>query len=202
MQPLEPGLSFIAQRYMNHVDVHLSRFIHAFQSRSNRERDVCKQYYQLLSKNLAVFQRDIPIERRVVLHLGEPEKDTLKLLSVYRNPVPNELVSIQLERNPPPSYSQSSCLGGPKALQRALDEHPELSLTCLLNPVQGLMADLKEAGWKTTIDFSPASTEGETVMICLSDGTVAVHFIINIHQFQAETAAIKEYHANKDKVDD
>lgn len=203
MQPLEPGLSFIAQRYMNHIDVHLSRFISALQSRSNREQhESCKQYYQLLSKNLSVFQGTVPVVSRVVLHLSEPEKDTLQLLSAYRDSVPVELVSIQLERFPSPAHSQSSTLGDPKALRRALDERPELSLTCLLNPVFGLMDDLKEAGWKTTIDFSPSVAEGETVMTCMSDGNVAVFFAISIHQFQADTAAIKEYHANKDKGND
>jgi hypothetical protein len=199
MAPLEPGLSFIAERYLNHVDNHLSRFIHHFR-RHEELHHSARTYYSCLTNCLDAFQKEVPAEQRSVLFLSEPEADVLKMLSVYRQTGTgngNQLVSLQFERFPQPIHSQSSDLGPPKMLRKALEENPGLSLTCLLNPVRDLMDTLTKMDWKTTID----ANTGSQVITCMTDGKVAVFIDVAIAEFEADTAAIKEYHANKEHKD-
>lgn len=195
MQPLEPGLSFIAQRYLNHIDNYLTRLISHFRHREELHR-TARFYYDTLANNLEKFQESVPPERRAVLSLIEQERDYLLLQSVYRQtpdfkaPV---LATVEFDRFPDAAKSKSCSVGDPVILRKTLEENPQLSLTCLLKPVLGLMEDLRKAGWVTTIDCRA----GKTIMTVMTDRNVAVYFATMLDELEADTAAIKAYHASK-----
>jgi len=199
MKPLEPNPSFIVQRYLNHLDNILTRLTHHFRNREEFHHSA-RLYYDLLAKNLEIFQRDVPSLQRAVLSLTTPDQDHLVFKSVYRQ-TPDftspELASVQLERFPDDAKSKSSSLGDPVILRKALAENTHLSLTCLLNPVLGLMEDLKKVGWVTTVDCRA----GDTIMTVMTDRKVAVYIIVHLAEFEADTVSIKEYHSSKGTSD-
>lgn len=202
MQPLEPGLSFIAQRYLNHVDLNLTRHIHHYRKLGNNQpTSSIRQYYSLLADQLQLFQNLVPVEQRAVLTVNESAEDLLRFNSVYRlveSGPPAQLVEFQLERSPMQHQVDNSDLGSPVILKKALEDRPHLSLTCLLKPVVGLMEALSAAGWKTIAD----ANTGKVAFTALTDGKVIAYITTNLEAFEEDTLAIQEYHANKGKTDD
>lgn len=199
MKPLEPNPSFIVQRYLNHLDNFLTRLTNHFRKREEFHRSA-RLYYDLLAKNLESFQKDVPVVQRAVLSLTSLDQDHLVFKSVYRQTpdfISPELASVQFERFPDDAKSKSSSLGDPVILRKALAENPHLSLTCLLNPILGLMEDLKKAGWVTTVDCRA----GDTIVTVMTERKVAVYITVYLAEFEADTAAIKEYHASKGTSD-
>lgn len=202
MQPLEPGLSFIAQKYLNHSELRLTRFISHYRRLSTLEvNSTVKFYYETMANNLKTFQDEVPLIQRAVLQLIHGAGNTLRFESTYRqtDDVPSGvLATVQLDREPRMDLSEVTPLGQVHILNYIRDNYPDLSLTCILRPIQGLADDLLKAGWVTTTYVDAQDSH----VLVLSDGKYCVYITINIADFAADTAAIKEYHANKGKGND
>lgn len=207
MQPLEPGLSFAAQKYLNYCELHLTRVIDHLARRADTELHAdAKQFHEQFVMALMKFQKDVPVERRSVLHISEDGEDFYQILSTYRTneqESPAIIATIQFERFARRALTHSSCLNATHRLQAVLAERPHLSLVCLLQPVQSLIDALFAAGWKNTVS---AVTPDYVLITLAKEGHPgnegrAIHFAVHLDNLEADTTAIKEYHAKKEVPD-
>lgn len=203
MKPIEPCLSFAAQKYLNATEVHLSRMI-AHIGRHDEINPDAQQFYESFAKALSKFQHDVPVEFRSVLRVLRDGPGEYRLVSTYRSSAtkaPTVLATVQFDPVAPPALARSSCLNATHRLRDALAARPHLSLTCLLQPLQSLIDTLFGAGWKNTVSLDTQNyllialgKEGGVTGSCV---TIAVEF----DNFEAETKAIREFHESKDKPD-
>jgi hypothetical protein len=188
--------SLILEKYLNKCDIQLTGHIQTFRSAAIDD-PVQRQYLDLTANALANFQSKVIPTQRALLHVTRTSGGLISFRSTYRfreDTVVDPFATLEFDPSPTTRVRTFTDIGTPHALTDAIHDRDHLSLTYLLQPVRTLLRSLRRTGWKTYAD----AIAGDKVITGLTDGNVALYVIVDLTQFEADTAAIKEYHASKE----
>lgn len=196
----EPVRDMALEKYLNKCDLTLTGYIHQFH-RDAVEFSDQRQYLEMTARALSLFQTTVELEKRALLHVTKTTGGLVSLRSTYRftdTEVSEPFATLEFDPRPTTMVRTFSDMGRPHALSDALIDRRHLSLTYLLRPVRNLTRNLHANGWKVYAD----AIAGDKVITGLTDGNVALYVIVDLAQLEADTKAIKEYHAHKEATDE
>jgi hypothetical protein len=196
----EPVRDMALEKYLNKCDLTLTGYIHQFR-RDAVEFSDQRQYLEMAAWALNLFQSSTDLEKRALLNVTKTTGGLVSLRSTYRftdTEVSEPFATLEFDPRPTTMVRTFSDMGRPHALSDALIDRSHLSLTYLLRPVRNLVRGLRGKGWKVYAD----AIAGDKVITGLTDGSVALYVIVDLAQLEADTAAIKEFHANKETSDE
>ncbi|MNQ02251.1 hypothetical protein D3C85_149200 [compost metagenome] len=196
----EPVRDMKLEKYLNKCDLTLTGYIHQFRRDAVEFTDQ-RQYLEMVAWALNTFQSSTDLEKRALLHVTKTTGGLVSLRSTYRftdAEVSEPFATLEFDPRPTTMVRTFSDMGRPHALSDALIDRSHLSLTYLLRPVRNLVRGLRGKGWKVYAD----AIAGDKIITGLTDGSVALYVIVDLAQLEADTAAIKEFHANKETPDE